>query len=68
VLAAGLPRLPGLASATAKLIRAYCVTIEARRRPRSGGEQKIIVEHVTVNEGAQAIVRSINSRASEVKR
>ena len=61
-------RLPGLASATAKLIRAYCTTIETRRRLRHGGEQKIIVKHVTVNEGGQAIVGSINSRAPEVER
>ena len=61
-------RLPGLASATAKLIRAYCSTIETRRRLRHGGEQKIVVQHVHVHEGGQAIVGSINSRAPEVER
>jgi hypothetical protein len=62
--AAGGPhRLPGLASATAKLIRAYCTTVETRRRLRSGGEQSIRVEHVHVHEGGQAIVGAVNSRA-----
>jgi hypothetical protein len=62
--AAGGPhRLPGLASATAKLIRAYCTTVETRRRLRSGGEQNIRVEHVHVHDGGQAIVGAVNSRA-----
>ena len=56
-------RLPGMASAAAKLLRAYCTQIETHRRLRGGGEQKIIVKHVTVNEGGQAIVGAVNSRA-----
>ena len=59
----GSHRLPGLSSAAAKLIRAYCTTVETRRRLRGGGEQKIIVKHVTVHEGGQAIVGAVNSRA-----
>jgi hypothetical protein len=39
-----------------------------RSRLRNGGEQKIIVKHVTVNEGGQAIVGTVNSRAHEVER
>src|SRR5450759_3696502 len=61
-------RLPALASVTAKLVRAYCTTLETHRRLRGGGEQKIIVKHVHVHEGGQAIVGSINSRAPEVER
>ena len=64
----GPQRLPGLASATAKLLRAYCTQVETYRRLRSGGEQKIIVKHVTVNEGGQAIVGAVNSLAHEVER
>jgi hypothetical protein len=58
----GPHRLPGLASATAKLIRAYCTTVETRRRLRGGGDQNIRVEHVHVHEGGQAIVGAITSR------
>ena len=42
--------------------------VETYRRLRGGGEQKIIVKHVTVNDGGQAIVGAINSRAHEVER
>ena len=56
-------RLPGMASAAAKLLRAYCTQIETHRRLRGGGEQKIIVKHVTVNEGGQAIVGAVTTRA-----
>jgi hypothetical protein len=56
-------RLPALASAAAKLMRAHCMQVETYRRLRGGCEQKIIVKHVTVNEGGQAIVGAVNSRA-----
>ena len=61
----GPHRLPGMASAAAKLLRAYCTQVETYRRQRGGGEQKIIVKHVTVNEGGQAIVGAITSRAGK---
>lgn len=64
----GPHRLPGLASASAKLLRAYCTQIETYRRLRHGGDQHIRVEHVTVNSGGQAIVGAVSSRASEVER
>jgi hypothetical protein len=58
----GSHRLPGLASATAKLIRVYCTTVETRRRLRSGGEQNIRVEHVHVHDGGQAIVGMVGEK------
>jgi hypothetical protein len=61
-------RLPALASVTAKLVRAYCAAVETHRRLRVGGEQKITVQHVTVNEGGQAIVGTVNSRTPGVER
>lgn len=60
----GPNRLPALASATAKLIRAYSTTVETLRRQRSGGEQNIRVEHVHVHDGGQAIVGAVNSRSA----
>jgi hypothetical protein len=36
--------------------------MEALKRYRTGGQQKVIVEHVTVNEGGQAIVGHVNGR------
>jgi hypothetical protein len=64
----GPQRLPGLASATAKLLRAYCTQVDTYRRLRGGGEQNIRVEHVHVHEGGQAIVGAINTRAHGVER
>jgi hypothetical protein len=61
----GPHRLPGMASAGAKLLRAYCTQIETYRRLRGGGEQNIRVEHVHVHEGGQAIVGAVSAFARE---
>jgi hypothetical protein len=44
-----------------KLARTFSSQVEALKRYRSKGEQKVIVEHVTVNEGGQAIVGSVGT-------
>ncbi|MHC4488996.1 MAG: hypothetical protein ACYS9C_18090 [Planctomycetota bacterium] len=44
-----------------KLLRAFAAQMEALNKYRSGGQQKIVVEHVNVNEGRQAIVGVVNS-------
>jgi hypothetical protein len=56
------------ATAASRLSRTFAILVETLRRQRSGGEQKIIVKHVTVNEGGQAIVGAVNSRAREDER
>jgi hypothetical protein len=42
-----------------KLARTYATQMEALKRYRTGGQQKVTVEHVTVNEGGQAIVGAV---------
>jgi hypothetical protein len=42
-----------------KLARTFTGQVEALKRYRSAGEQTVRVEHVTVNEGGQAIVGSV---------
>ena len=42
-----------------KLARTFSGQIEALKRYRSSGEQKVTVEHVTVNQGGQAIVGNV---------
>ena len=42
-----------------KLTRTYAVQMEALKRYRTGGEQKVTVQHVTVSEGGQAIVGNV---------
>ncbi len=43
-----------------KLARTFAVQMEALKRYRTGGEQKVTVQHVTVNEGGQAIVGAVS--------
>jgi hypothetical protein len=42
-----------------KLARTFAVQMEALKRYRTGGEQKVTVQHVTVNDGGQAIVGAV---------
>lgn len=42
-----------------KLARTFATLLDALKRHRSGGEQKVIVQHVNVNDGGQAIVASV---------
>ena len=42
-----------------KFARTFAVQVEALKRYRTGGEQKVTVEHVTVNEGGKAIVGNV---------
>ena len=34
--------------------------LESLKRYRTGGEQKVVVQHVNVNEGGQAIVGTVD--------
>jgi hypothetical protein len=43
-----------------KMLRTFNVQIEALKRYRTGGQQKVIVEHVHVTAGGQAIVGVVN--------
>ncbi|MEE9402404.1 MAG: hypothetical protein V3V47_04305 [Desulfobacteria bacterium] len=43
-----------------KMLRTFAAQMEALKKYRTGGQQKMIVEHVHVNEGGQAIVGTVN--------
>jgi hypothetical protein len=51
-----IPQQDSASNAFNKLTRTFAAQMEALKRYRSGGEQKVTVRHVTVNEGGQAIV------------
>ena len=53
--------LVAMASAAAKLLRAYSTQVESLRRLRNGGSQFVRVEHVHVNEGGQAVIGNVSS-------
>jgi len=48
-----------------KLARTYATQMEALKRYRTGGEQKVTVQHVSVSEGGQAIVGNVTQAARE---
>jgi hypothetical protein len=52
-------RVAALGSAAARLLRAYATQVEVLRRLRHGGQQFVRVEHVHVNEGAQAVIGNV---------
>ena len=46
-----------------KLTRSFTSQMEALRKYRTGGEQKVTVQHVHVNEGGQAVVGEVHHKA-----
>jgi hypothetical protein len=44
-----------------KLARTYAAQMEALRKHRNGGKQTIVVQHVNVEDGGQAIVGNVQS-------
>ena len=54
-----IPQQDAAERALNKLARTYAMQMETFKRYRTGGQQKVIVEHVTVNEGGQAIVGTV---------
>ncbi|MFP6728862.1 MAG: hypothetical protein VCD50_01600 [Alphaproteobacteria bacterium] len=43
-----------------KLTRTFATQLEALKRYRTGGQQKVTVEHVHVHQGGQAIVGNVS--------
>src|SRR6266566_9761819 len=48
-----------------KLSRTFTTQMEALKRYRTGGEQKVTVQHVSVTEGGQAIVGNVTQAARD---
>jgi hypothetical protein len=46
-----------------KLARTFVMQMDALKRSRTGGEQTVTVQHVNVNEGAQAIVGNVTTQS-----
>ncbi len=55
-----IPQQDSAERAFNKLARTFASQVEALKRYRTGGEQKVTVEHVTVNDGGQAIVGNVS--------
>jgi hypothetical protein len=52
-------------STATKLARTFIAQMEALKRYRTGGEQRVTVQHVSVSEGGQAFVANVTQRALE---
>jgi hypothetical protein len=50
-----------------KLLRTFTAQIETLNRHRGKGQQKVTVEHVTVNHGGQAIIGNVEAGGHEKK-
>jgi hypothetical protein len=46
-----------------KLTRTFTSQMEALRKYRHGGEQKVTVQHVNVNDGGQAVVGNVSTKS-----
>jgi hypothetical protein len=55
-----IPQQDSAERAFNKLARTFTAQMEALKRYRTGGQQKVTVEHVTVHEGGQAIVGNVS--------
>jgi hypothetical protein len=54
-----IPQQDSALGALNKLARTFAVQMETLKRYRTGGEQRVTVQHVTVNDGGQAIVGTV---------
>ena len=60
-----LPQQDSAERTVNKLARTYASQMEALKRYRTGGEQKVTVQHVSVSEGGQAIVGNVTQANPE---
>lgn len=60
-----IPQQDSAERAFNKLARTFATQMEALKRYRTGGEQKVTVQHVSVSEGGQAIVGNVTQTKSE---
>jgi len=60
-----IPQQDSAERALNKLARTYAAQLEALKRYRTGGEQKVTVQHVSVSDGGQAIVGNVTRAPAE---
>src|SRR5262245_44487000 len=60
-----IPQQDSASTMLNKLARTFAAQVEALKKYRLAGEQTIKVQHVTVNDGGQAIVGNVNRGGTE---
>jgi hypothetical protein len=63
-----IPQQDSAERAFNKLTRTFTTQMDALKRYRTGGEQKVTVQHVSVSEGGQAIVGNVTQAPREAAR
>jgi hypothetical protein len=63
-----IPQQDSAERAFNKLARTFATQMEALKRYRTGGEQKVTVQHVSVSEGGQAIVGNVTQGPGDTVR
>ena len=58
-----IPQQDSAERALNKLTRTFAMQMDTLKRYRTGGHQKVTVEHVTVQAGGQAIVGAVQTGA-----
>ncbi len=48
-----------------KLARTFTMQMQALQKYRTGGKQRVVVKHVHVNEGGQAVIGNVSARGSK---
>jgi hypothetical protein len=66
--AENIPQQDSAERAFNKLTRTFASQMEALKRYRTGGEQKVTVQHVSVSEGGQAIVGNVTQSPRDTAR
>lgn len=56
-----IPQQDAAERALNKLARTFATQMEALKRYRTGGQQKVTIEHVTVNAGGQATAGTVEA-------
>src|SRR5829696_7564661 len=63
-----IPQQDSAERAFNKLARTFAMQVEALKRYRTGGEHRVVVHQVNVNDGGQAIVRSVSPQSAKTGR
>jgi hypothetical protein len=56
-----IPQVQAHYNGFSKLARTFAAQVEALRKHRTGGEQRVTVQHVNVSDGGRAIVGNVRS-------
>jgi hypothetical protein len=63
-----VPQQDSASNALNRLALTFTAQVEALKRYRTGGEQKVTVHHVSVNDGGQAVIGTVSTGGGVIKK